>query len=368
MRVLHYGLGENRGGIEVYLYSLATELLKSGIKSEFLISRGVQPAFARELAQLGCEFHEVTPRSTAPIANLREVRNIVRSNRFDILHYHAASSSYASPVREAVRAGLPVVWHSHNSGPLTSPISRALHHFNRATLPWVKIEKLAVSSRAGKWAFGDRSFRIIYNGIDLKTYGDLTFPGTNVRSRLGIEENELVLGHIGLFSEVKNQIFSLQILREVLLFTPKARLLLVGDGPLRKRLEDAVRSWNLEQRVSFLGIRQDVPELLSAVDVVLLPSLTEGFSLVAIEAQAAGATCLVSEGVPQEVLVTKNVERLSLTEGPSHWSEAIQTRSKAVDQARLEKIAMAGFTIQKNAESIVGVYREAVSKRPTFNL
>lgn len=359
IRVLHYGMGPNLGGIETYLFNLARALDPTGVHSDFLYSdTGSLPVFAAELEPLGCRFFGVTPRRSNPKRNRRDLEDLFRRERFDILHFHAASASYVQPVRAALAHGVHVVVHSHNANASRSPLSRALHRWHRGTLPWDRVTRLAVSQEAGRWMFGNRTFEVIRAGIDVEAFAFRADARAAVRSSLDIDGGTLVVGQVGAMRPAKNHTFTLAVFDELVRRNPDARLLLVGTGPLEGHILRRVDDLGLRDKVLFLGRRTDVPDLLAAMDALLFPSLHEGFGLVALEAQASGLPVIMSDQVPPDANITPLCHALPLAESPETWAEAVSNAAPVNDRpqgARL--VADAGVTADAVAAQIASIYR-----------
>ncbi|MFN2347510.1 MAG: glycosyltransferase, partial [Dermatophilaceae bacterium] len=305
IRILHYGLSSNLGGIETYLWNLARTVDRGTYRFDFLYSDiGRVPALSRELAAQGCSFHGVTARRVSPRRNRQELAELITPERLDILHFHANTASYVEPVRAALRSGVNVIVHSHNAGTSRSPVTQILHRVNRTTMPWSRIKKVAVSQAAGRWMFGrGDGFEVIPNGIDVDAFRFDPRAREQVRASLGLGSEHFVVGQVGGFLPAKNQGFSLDVFVEVLRVRPDSVLLFVGTGPLEERARSRARELSIDDRVHFLGRRDDIPPLMSAMDALLFPSRYEGFGLVALEDQAAGLPCCVSEAIPPAVLV-----------------------------------------------------------------
>jgi glycosyltransferase involved in cell wall biosynthesis len=168
---------------------------------------------------------------------------------------------------------------------------------------------------------------------------------------------------VGLFERRKNQAFLLQVGREILKVRPEVKFLLVGDGPMRPKIEAMAREFGLDKNVVFAGQRSDVPRLmLSAMDVFALPSIEEGLAIVLTEAQAAGLHSLASSAVPAEAsVVPGGVEQLSLSEGPKPWAA---TLLRLLQSGRLEKqialgiIEQTDFNIRRSCSELTRIYGE----------
>lgn len=177
------------------------------------------------------------------------------------------------------------------------------------------------------WGRGPRTEVLPYP-IDVAPYRDHrpSVEGKAARrAQLGIPAGAPVLVHVGRFSEQKNHLFLLAVLAQIVARRPDARLLLLGDGPLRASLESEARRLGVEERVVFAGVRPDVPQvLLEVADAFVMPSRWEGLPLACMEAQAAGVPTFLSTAITAEAsLVPALVSRIPLDAGPAAWAEHV---------------------------------------------
>ena len=169
------------------------------------------------------------------------------------------------------------------------------------------------------------------------------------------------LVNVGRFNTQKNQLFLLDVFAEILKNHKGFQLFLVGQGELENRLKEKVKKLNLEKNVRFLGLRNDVPELLQAMDYFLFPSLHEGFSVAFVEAQTTGIQCVISDGVPAEsILVKENVKVISLKENAEQWANKILEIKNFERKDVSEIIKEKGYDIKENAKKLEKKYRELV--------
>ena len=170
-------------------------------------------------------------------------------------------------------------------------------------------------------------------------------------------EDELVVGHVGRFSQAKNHGYLIEIFLEILTISPDAKLLLVGEGALRENYETLVRNNGIQDHVIFTGLRNDVYKILQAMDIFILPSFNEGLAIVVLEAQASGLPVLASLAVPEEALLSESSHRLDLKCAPKKWAElatALGENHVRVDQMKL--VLEAGYDIQTEAEKLGRLY------------
>lgn len=223
-----------------------------------------------------------------------DIEEVIRREQVDIVHchlYHAALYGRLA----AKRAGVPSIVTVHNI------YSKPKWH--RRLLNWwlarhtAKI--IAVSHPVGNDVLhhdhiDKQRLVVIPNGIDLSPMHHMLDSGT-AKERLGLSANDPIIGCIGRLEPQKGHHFlleALSLLRKERGDSP--HLIIVGEGSQRHRICDIIASENLQDRVHLLGSRRDIPEILAAFDIFVLPSLWEGLPLALLEAMAAGVPVIAS--------------------------------------------------------------------------
>lgn len=163
---------------------------------------------------------------------------------------------------------------------------------------------------------------VIRNGIDFKRFRNVGRSREEIREELGISKETYVIGQIGRFAYQKNPEFTIDIFAKLLKKREDAHLLLIGRGDVEK-LQKQIKDLGIEKKVSILCNRDDIPELLHAMDVFIFPSRFEGLGIVLIEAQASGLPCVTSDNIPWEAYQSKNITRLSLEAPKEEWVDAL---------------------------------------------
>lgn len=181
----------------------------------------------------------------------------------------------------------------------------------------------ACSDAAGKAMFKNKKFIIVNNAIDYKKFYYMDKYRKDIREKLKISEETFVIGNIGRLSNQKNHLFMIDIINKMK--NENCLLMLVGNGPNEKLIKEKVKRMQLENKVIFLGSRNDVYKLYSCFDVLILPSLFEGLPVVGIEAQANGVPCIFSNEITREVKISENVMFLGIKEDNiDNWIENIK--------------------------------------------
>ena len=193
-----------------------------------------------------------------------------------------------------------------------------IHRFNRLRLQKKEhVIRLACSVGAGCWMFGNKSFSVVQNAIDLRKFAN----STTVQKKLCRDGSEKLLLSIGRLEPQKNHLFLFPVIAEVVKMNPEIRLWIAGEGSLRTKLEKCIIEYGLQRNIRLLGDQSEIADLLKQADLYLMPSLLEGFGIAAIEAQASGVPCILSNGIPAEAVKGKNVMRIPLEKDA--WVQAI---------------------------------------------
>lgn len=364
IRVLHYGLDSKLGGIETYLYKLYTNIDRNKYKFDFLVIGDEEPCWYKEFTDMGSEFYKVTPRSKNPIKNKKEIIELFKKEKFDIVHCHLNTLSYITPAQIAIESNIPVIVHSRNAGAVKSKISNLMHKINSKVLDKDKIVKLAVSDLAGEWLFGkNQNYTVINNGLDTEKYKFNIESRNRIRNDLKLKDNDLVIIHLGAMRQQKNHMFLLDIFNEFLKTNKNSKLLLVGDGNLKESVFNKAKELDILNNVVFAGNRNDIPDILCAGDIFLFPSFFEGFPNAVLEAQTSGLPCLISSSITKEVMINKNCYNMDLRDDVEKWCsklKSITLNSKREEAS--EYIRKQGYSVKDEVKKINDIYEQLCNK------
>lgn len=339
-------------GIATCVRNYATILSKDGIQTHILAPAGVPADVCEQMEAVGAEVLQLPNRKESLGRYLLGLVGIVRSGGYDVVHIHGNSCTMAIELLAAKLAGCPArVAHSHN----TSCEHQKAHKLLRPVFELCVNGRVACGEDAGKWLFHDKPFQVVKNGIDIDKYAFNETQRKRIRQKLSIDDDTLLLGHVGNFVPAKNYDFLLSIAREMESRGHKKwKLLLVGEGPLFEQ----VRSEKTANMI-FAGAVTDVFNYMQAMDFFLLPSLHEGLPFVLVEAQAAGLEGLVSDQVSQESNMTGNLRFLPI-DNVSSWINALPMRETGDRQQRsaeaCAKLQRSGYDLQSNTDMIRDYY------------
>jgi len=218
------------------------------------------------------------------------LRRVLRHSRYDVVHAHlfASAAAAAMAVRDA-----PLLVTEHSQGAWRSDTERAIsrQYLLRAD------SVVAVSGDVGREirALGAQRRKV----VELPNAVPRLPPAPPARRFSDVP----VIGFVGRLCEEKGADIFVEVAASIASRRPDARFLMVGDGPLRKQLEARARQWGIDRRLLFTGELADARPLLGQIDVLLVPSRTEGAPLVVLEAVAAGTAIVASQvgGIPEQM-------------------------------------------------------------------
>ena len=198
--------------------------------------------------------------------------------------------------------------------------SRIVHAIFKPILNCVVNVKLAPSRLAADFMFGKSAkVKLLNNGVDLNFFRFHPDAREEIRKEFNIDD-EFVVGHIGRFHEQKNHRYLLEIFKEIHSKREDSVLLLVGTGELEQSVCSYAKELGIGEYVILAGQRFDIPQILSAMDVFVFPSLYEGMPNTVIEAQATGLHCVIADTITREANITGFVQYLSLNDSASKWA------------------------------------------------
>lgn len=324
-RILHIGMGSRLGGIEIFIMNLYRNIDRTRIQFDFINFSQDKLCFENEIKELGGKVYKVIPRRKNIKENEKMIEQIIDENNYQIIHFHINTLSYYKPIEICIKKKIKIIIHSHNEWKGINLKTLLLHRINKIRLPKNSpyIIKLACSEVAGKWIFGNSSFKVVKNAIELNRFKFDNNKREKIREMLKIKKDTTVIGHIGAFRRQKNHKFLIDIYKEYLKLNDNSMLLLLGDGDLKDKIEKKVNKLGIQDKVKFLGNRNDTEYFYSAFDNFIFPSLFEGLGIVLIEAQASGLNCIVSDVIPNKAIINKNVKKISLNASPMEWAECI---------------------------------------------
>ena len=261
-------------------------------------------------------------------AKYKLTKKLINKEKYDIVHVDASTPMDVVIGFAAKHAGARVrIIHSHIAGDNKHSIIRTIYmNICRSFMPFVFTDFFSISKSAALFMFPRNivkrnNYSIIKNGIVAEKYKYIEETRLKLRNELGISDS-FVMGHIGRFSAEKNHDFILDVFKKIHEINVKSKLLLIGDGLLRNKIEDKIHKLGIEEDVILYGTSQEVPSMLMAMDSFLFPSKYEGLGIAAIEAQCSGLPTFCSDGIPEETNISDLFIRVN-GYSVNNWVDAI---------------------------------------------
>jgi glycosyltransferase involved in cell wall biosynthesis len=360
IRVLQVVTIMNRGGLETMLMNYYRQMDRTKIQFDFMVHRDEEGHYDEEINNLGGKIYKMPPIKPG---NYRRYFRMLDSffishPEYRVVHSHINENS-SFVLRAAKKAGVSCrIAHSHTSN-LGIDYKFLFRLYARLILKQKPNHYFACSSDAAHWLFGGEkvakgTVSIIENAIEINRFLFNKNIREKMRNSLGLN-NKLVIGHVGRFNKSKNHDFIIEVFNSLHKKYPNSVLLLVGNGKEQDRIEKKVSSLALSSSVKFLGARDDISDLMNAMDIFLFPSFFEGFPVVMIEAQASGLHCIVSNTINKDTNITGRVQYLSLKSSADYWSnEILKNSCEHIDHSHIFRNS--NFDITKKALDLEEFY------------
>ncbi|QGQ47228.1 glycosyltransferase family 1 protein [Metabacillus sediminilitoris] len=358
IRVLQVVTIMNRGGLETMLMNYYRQIDRTKIQFDFMVHRDERGHYDDEIESLGGKIYRMPPIRPGNYHKYFNLLNEFFSEHkmFKVVHGHNNENS-CFVLRAAKRFGVPCrIAHSHLSD-LGIDIKLPFRLYARHVMKDNPTQYFACSKNAGKWLFGEQQeVTVLSNAVNVNDFKFSEQIRSKIRKELNID-NKLVIGHIGRFNKQKNHELLIDIFKAVHEKKSDAILLLIGDGHLRSEIEKKVEKLGLSSNVKFLGVREDIAQLMQAMDLFLFPSLFEGLPVVLVEAQAAGLNCIVSDSITSETDITGRIQYINLKDSIDLWVDrVITTTTEHADTSQM--LRSNGFDTTTMANWLTDFYLE----------
>ncbi|TSO25673.1 glycosyltransferase [Lactobacillus sp. LL6] len=347
-----------KNGITSFIVNSSIVLAKSGIDVTIGASNDITNELRDTLKANNIDYLKLPNRKQSLLTYYSRLKKYLINNHFDLVHIHGNSTTMVLELLAAKKAGIKVrIAHSHNTTTEHPYVNKLL----RLAFNSLVTGEIACNNAAGEWLFDDNKFIVIKNGIFLNNYNYDSNIRKQIRNKLNIKSNNILLGHVGFFNYQKNHDFFLKLMP---LLDEKYKLILIGDGIEFQDFNKKVKAAHLENRIICIGLTDKVANYLFAMDIFALPSRYEGQPFVIIEAIATGLKCIISNNVSKEIDVTKNSSFIELD--AEKWAKSIKNykENNRIEQYKnnQEILAQEGYDIVKNTKLLINYYLELMEK------
>ncbi len=357
-KFLIYGLSNEWGGVEAIVMGMVRHL-EGACLFDIIHSVGFS-SYEEKYQSDFIRFVHIPAWGSDRLGFANGLKDLLKSNDYDYVWVNGCLMSNKTILSVTKKySNAKIITHSHGTSfeernRIKRFILLAMHKLNR---PYYKANvdyPCMCSRKSGFWFYGKdymmtHNVHCVKNGIDVCKYRFDKTIREKYRAELGLTD-EFALFHAGRLTEVKNQRRILSIFADIIKKGIKAKLFIAGEGELKDELVKQTQILHIDDKVYFLGKRNDVNCLYQAMDVMLLPSLHEGFPVTLTEAQAAGLPCLVSDRVSDETNIIGLIKFLSIdSDDNMHWVESLVELANKTDINRSEfekMLCKAGYDLK----------------------
>ena len=285
----------------------------------------------------------------------KEINDILAEEKPDILHINTSAERF----RRVTFSKEKIVFMFH------SEITRAINISSKKNISVIKtfaedgMSFFVVNDKAlydvKKYFRTDKVYKLS-NAVDYKKITDEVYDRNDFLKTVNIPSDAFVLGHVGRFHKVKNHERIIKIFNELQKKRNAYLVLIGGDDGEKANIEEEIKLAGITDRVRFLGVREDASRIIGVFDALVLPSYSESFSLVLVEAQMLGIRCVASDRVPEEVFCNDNCFRLSLDRSDEEWADLLAGDCRNGNNGEIKQ-----FDLENIVNKLIGYYEEILN-------
>lgn len=340
------------------IMNIYRNLDREKIQFDFVTAIEGQKTYKNEIEELGGNVYLLNEKPS--LKKMRAyIDKILTNNNYQFMHYHAISP-WGCVLDVAHKHNVKVITQSHATEFSETTVKSIRNYLFSKNIIKNSDKLIAVSPEAGKKLFGKHKFEYIPTWIDKEKYKFSNNKREEIRTSLGIKENEMLIGHIGRFAIQKNHNFMIKAFEKLVKQDKKYHLALISDGPLKKNIEKYAFQHKIIDHVHFVGVVTNASDFYSAFDILWLPSRYEGLPTVSLEAQANGLSVLASNKITRQIKLG-NVKFLPINIFSYHnWVELtvknIKKRNQNIDSI-FEKSIFKKAKVMNQWKSLYGLRR-----------
>ena len=361
MKILEICVDLDGGGIDRYLYNYCSRI--QDIQFDFAIVDSKKDGILEPaLRKLGSNIFRVPRMSNGLLRNYKALGVIMKQNDYDAVHVHLGYKSFLA-LFCAKKCGIKTrIVHAHIANVPESKKEKIMRFVLTIMTKHFATNLAACGIDAAKWVWGNRPYnkgliKVHNNAIETDKYVYNPAINASYRKQLGIDNDILIVGHVGRLCSQKNQLRLLDIFNVLHKLNPKSCLVLIGRGEQEEEVKEKTELLGLTEYVIFLGVRDDVPLLLNMMDVFIFPSKYEGLPFTLVETQCNGLKAVSSDVVTAQVKVSECIEFLKLENSDEIWAEtAIKLAQSGHDVTARNKVLEGGYDIDVEAKKLRDYY------------
>ena len=318
---------EISGGVQMVIMNVLRNIDREKVQIDFAVyDLPEKDSYKEEAEALGVNIYKIDNVSSHGVFSFyKQLCSFFKTHSYDIVHAHNLFHN-GIILLAAKKAGVKKrISHSHQS--FDDRNYKFPRNFFTAFFKilnnLVTTDRVACSDLAADFLFGkNKDFVFIPNAVDPEKF-KTEKTENELRESFGVRDDSVrILSHIGRFTELKNQPFLLKIMEK--LKDENCILLVAGQGELREEFLSSVQKEGLQEKILYLGLIRNVPELLMISDCLLVPSIYEGLPVVGVEAQAAGCRAMISNHLTKQVDLGLGLVDYLGIDDPDPWVERIK--------------------------------------------
>ena len=325
-KILVVGMSRTVAGVGAVILNVVSNLDRT--KYEPVVLLTYESESRRMLEDMNIRIEKVTPFGENRRKYRSEIEQIFAKEHYDYVWINNTSKVNIDIFKVAKKYGAVTIAHSHGEsveGPLYKRIAFRLIELFTTPVFYRNLDIAMACSKSSAQYFYSEKYRkthrvyVMPNSIDVQKFMFRADARESVRKEFGWNGSDVGMIFVGRLTQVKNPMLLVEMMRDL---PVQYKLLFVGSGELQEELEKKTREYGLDGKIRFAGSRRDVSRILSGADLFLLPSFHEGLPVSALEAQANGLPCIISDTITDECMLLPSCRKAACNQ-QSVWAEAV---------------------------------------------
>jgi len=366
-KVLHVIGGLNRAGAETMTMNIYRNIDRSKFQFDFVVFGQDIQDYESEVAHLGGKVIKLNHKRGLGL--MYDIFKILRQDDYVAIHCSTLLSSFYSLIAASFSPKVLRICHSHSTknNNSSNPLKKIYELVAKKLIRLFTQVPIACGVEAGVFMFGKNFYKsgvVLKNSINTNIHypykeNDKDYSAVkDLKDKYGINE-ELVIGHIGRFDEVKNHSFIIEVAKLLKSYGIKFKIILVGAGNLFGKISESIKENGLQNHIVLAGVHSDTSKFYNLFDLFILPSHFEGNPVTLIEAQACGLQCIISDAITDKMdMGLSLIKKLPINDA-ARWAEYIQLHkfNRLMDKERIVKsLFRQGYDINNTTKLISEIY------------
>lgn len=328
LEVLH---GLAHGGIESFVMSITENIDKDKFQVDYALATDYPQFHEERVLSNGNRIFKTKNLGSLKddFTHLVRLTKLIRRERYDVVHAHIDYFNGVNMLAAWLGGAKIRICHSHCTKSANAKVEdesllvKTYHTTMRVLINAFATVKAGCSMDANRWLYGKTNgCQVICNAIDQKRFDKQFYDRVALQKQYGIDQSKTNIITVGRIVESKNPVFLARVICEYAKLDDNFHFHWISTGRLQNEVEAILAEGHASDKVTFWGVRKDVPELLACMDYFVFPSLWEGLGIVLVEAQAMGLKCFVSDKIPEEADLG-GLRTIPLNLGEQAWAAEI---------------------------------------------